>query len=354
MTSLSDRPRPRPSQKQLRKRLRTIRRQQVRKARVARRRLDQIHEQLPNRVRSIFDPLEPTFSRPTHHRFVLLALAAILTLGGRTITNLLRILGALAPGHPSSYHRVFSRDRWSLSRLARRYVTAVLGRFVPGGPILLAGDDTVTEHPGPHVYGKGRHRDPVRSTHSYTAFRWGHKWVVLALLVPVPWATRRWALPLLVALYRPKEENQNHGRRHKTPPQLLGQMVRVLMRWFPDRTFVATADGNYATHELAELAARNPRQLTLVSLFYANANLVEPAPAYSGKGRPRVKGKDLPRPAEVVEGTTRRQALERRLVRRGPTPGRGRDRDRALVQEGPSPGGVALGVRPRQERDAPG
>ena len=43
-----------------------------------------------------------------------------------------------------------------------------------------------------------------------------------------------------------------------------------------------------------------------------------------------------------------------RLVRRGPTPGRGRDRDRTLVQERPSPGGVALGLRPRPERNAPG
>ncbi len=151
---------------------------------------------------------------------------------------------------------------------------------------------------------------PERSTHSYTAFRWGHKWVVLALLVPVPWATRRSALPLLVALYRPKEENQKHEKRHKTPPQLLGQLVRILMRWFPDRKFIVTADGNYATHELAELAARTTQRLTLVSLFYPNANLVEPPPAYAGKGRPRVKGNDLPNPAEVVEGTPQRQILD--------------------------------------------
>src|SRR5512135_2934348 len=310
MVTLTDRPRKRLSPKQLRQWLRTARRQQARKARVARRRLEQIHDQLPKQVRAIFDPLEPAFSRPIHRRFVLLALAAILTLGGRTITNLLRVLGILAPGHPSTYHRVFSRDRWSLSPLARRYVAAVLARFVPHGTIFLAGDDTVTEHPGPHVYGKGRHRDPVRSTRAYTAFRWGHKWVVLALLVPVPWATRRWALPVLIALYRPKEDNQTRGRRHKTPPRLLGQLVRVLMRWLPDRTLVVTADGNYATHELAELAARAPKRLTLVSLFYPNANLVEPPPEYAGRGRPRVKGQDLPDPAEVVEGTRERQALE--------------------------------------------
>ena len=309
MDSTANRPRKRPSPKQNRERLRGMRREHARMARVARRRLERINDQLPKQVRSIFDPLEPAFSRPIHRRFVLLALAAILTLGGRTITNLLRVLGILAPGHPSSYHRGFSRDRWSLSPLARRYVAAVLARFVPSGTVVLAGDDTVTEHPGPHVHGKGRHRDPVRSTHTYTAFRWGHKWVVLTVLVSVPWATRRWALPLLVALYRTKDENLKCGRRHKTPAQLLGQMVRILKRWFPDRTFIVTADGGYASHELAELAARTRRKWTLVSLFYSDAHLVEPPPPYSGTGRPRIKGEDLPSPAEVVEKTTQRQTL---------------------------------------------
>lgn len=309
MATVTRRPSKRLSQRQTRELLRTVRREQARKARVARRRLERIHDQLPKQVRTIFDPLAPAFSGLVHRRFVLLALAAILTLGGRTITNLLRVLGILAPGHPSTYHRVFSRDRWSLSPLARRYVAAVLTCFVPQGTILLAGDDTVTEHPGPHVYGKGRHRDPVRSTHTYTAFRWGHKWVVLTVLVPVPWATRRWALPLLVALYRPKEENLKRKQRHKTPAQLLGQMVRILKRWFPDRTFVVTGDGNYNSHELAELAARTLRKWTLVSLFYPDANLFEPPPPYSGSGRPRVKGKKLPSPAEVVGNTKQRQTL---------------------------------------------
>src|SRR5262245_56728900 len=309
MAILTVRPHKRLSPKQIRQQLRCLRRQQARKARVARQRLERIHDQLPRPVRTIFDPLEPAFSQPVHRRFVLLALAAILTLGGRTITNLLRVLGFLAPGHPSSYHRVFSRDRWSLSPLARRYVAAVLARFVPRGTIFLAGDDTVTEHPGPHVYGKGRHRDPLRSTHTYTAFRWGHKWVVLTVLVPVPWAKRRWALPLLAALYRPKDENGNRRQRHKTPAQLLGQMVRILRRWFPDRTLVVTADGNYASHELAERAARAPRKWTLVSLFYPDANLFDPPPPYSGTGRPRVKGKKRPSPAEVVETTKHRETL---------------------------------------------
>jgi DDE superfamily endonuclease len=310
MASITDRTRKRLSQKQLDQRLRSARRQQAAKARAARRQLDRIHQQLPGPVHTLFDPLRPAFTRPTHHRFLLLAVAAILTLGGRSIANLLRCLGPLAPGHPSSFHRVFSSRRWSCWSLARRFAGVVLARFVPRGPIELAGDDTVIEHPGKKVYGKGCHRDPVRSTGSYTAFRWGHKWVVLALLVRFPFTTRRWALPLLMALYQPEEQNHRQGRRHKTPPQLLRQMLLVLVRWFPQRKFVCAADGNYASHELAELSARYPRRLTFVSKFYPNANLVAPPPAYSGKGRPPVKGKKLPGPAEVVRQAPRRQRLE--------------------------------------------
>src|SRR5262249_6640841 len=125
MSTVTDRPHARLTPKQLRQRLRTRRRRQARKARAGRRQLQGLHEQLPKHVLTTLLPLEPTFSRPVHRRFILLALAAILALGGRTITNLLRVLGGLAPGHSCSDHRVFSRDRWSLASLARSYASAV-------------------------------------------------------------------------------------------------------------------------------------------------------------------------------------------------------------------------------------
>jgi DDE superfamily endonuclease len=284
---------------------RAYRRRLAQKARAARRQIDRNSQRLPKPVQTVFEPLAPALTRPTYQRLVLLALAAILTVGGRTIANLLRTLGALAPGHSSSYHRALSHRRWSSRRLARRYIAAVLARFAPRGPVALAGDDTVTEHPGAQVYGKGCHRDPVRSTHSFTAYRWGHKWVVLALLVRFPFCRRQWALPLMVALYRPEAKGIDgvSQRAHKTPVDLLGQMLRILIRWSPDRTFICCADGNYAAHELAEVAAADPRRLTFVSKFYAEANLFESPPPYSGHGRPRVKGRELPKPAQVVHDT---------------------------------------------------
>jgi DDE superfamily endonuclease len=303
---------PRPSRGQKRRLSREQRRQAARRAGLSRRQFKRISGRLPEPVRTVFEPLAKALTRPTSQRLVLLALAAILTIGGRTIANLLRYLGALAPGHPSSYHRALSHRRWSARRLTRRYIAAVLDHFAPDGPVELAGDDTVTEHPGAKVYGKGCHRDPVRSTHSFTTYRWGHKWVVLASLVRFPFSRRRWALPLWVVLYRPEEKGVDgvSRRAHKTPVDLLAQMLRILIRWFPDRRFICSADGNYAAHELAELAAAHPQRLTFVSKFYPHANLFAPPPPYSGRGRPPEKGKELPDPACVVGATSRGSLLD--------------------------------------------
>jgi hypothetical protein len=251
--------------------------------------------------------LAGALTRPTFLRFVVLALAAILTIGGRTVCKLLRTLGVLAPGHPSSYHRVFCKRRWSSWRLAQGLARWVFDHLVPEGRVLLIGDDTVDEHPGAKVFGKGCHRDPVRSTHSYTAFRWGHKWVVLAVLVRFPFTHRQWALPLLVALYHSEADDDKAGRRHKTPARLLRQLCCVLLRWFRQRQFVLSGDNNYGSHEMARFASRRDGRLHLVSKFYPDANLFELPPPYSGHGRPRVKGQELAKPEQVVAGAGRTQ-----------------------------------------------
>ena len=224
MTNLTHRPRKRLSREQLENSSGLYAASRPRKPARARRDLAHIHQQLPKPARALFDPLAPAFRQPTHHRFVLLAVAAILTLGGHTDLQSAPLPGrAWPPDIPpvitaSSPAPLGAPGIWRADS-----PPAVLSRFAPQGVIELAGDDTVAEHPGPKVYGKGCHRDPVRSTHSFTAFRWGHKWVVLALLVRLPFTTRRWALPLLMALYQSEEENRRQGRRHKTPPQLLRQ-----------------------------------------------------------------------------------------------------------------------------------
>ena len=305
---------------------------------------------IPSFARPVLDQFAPVFLHPTYQRFLVLLVAAILTTGRRTVSNLLRTVPGLAPGDPSSYHRVFSKRRWSTFQLARLLTKFILDHYVPTGPIFLAGDDTVDEHRGAKVHGKSCHRDPVRSTHSFTASRWGHKWVVLTILVPFSFAPRPWALPVLVVLYRGADKTQAKGPtktkakrkgkgksqgkkvkdktqakakqracrkaqaampRHKTPSELMRQLLAVLIHWFPDRQFVFAGDGGHGTHALARFAHRHQRPLSLVSLFYPNASLYNPPPVVVGKrkGRPRKKGAKRPAPEAVVAETSERTAL---------------------------------------------
>lgn len=260
---------------------------------------------VPDFAVPVLSMLQPTFSTPTYHRFLVLMLGAILTTGRQTITNILRTVHPYAKGHISSYHRVFSQRRWSAWVLARLLIAFLLDHVVPPGPVLLAGDDTVAERPGPHVFGKGRHRDGVRSTHSYTAYRWGHKWVVVAVLVKLPFAVRPWALPVLVALYRDPAWDQAHGTRHKTPAHLARLLLARMVRWFPERQFIFVGDSGYGTSETARFCRKHERHLRLVSKFYGDAALYEPPPPRTRHtmGRPRVKGQKLASPEQVVANT---------------------------------------------------
>lgn len=255
---------------------------------------------LPPQLAPLLVEFAPAFTRPTYRRFVVLAFAAILTTGRRTVANLLRTVGATAPGHPSSYRRVLSAARWSALQLACILTRCLVAALLPGGPIPLVGDDAVDGHPGPRVYGKARHRDPVRSSHGYTAWRYGHKWVVLAVLVRFPSATRPWALPVRGALYRSAEEDRREGRRHRTPAQLMRRLLDAMLRWFPGRHFLFVGGSGFGTHELARYVARR-RRMELVSKLHPDAGLYEPPPPYGGKGRPRAKGDRLPTPRRAVE-----------------------------------------------------
>ena len=252
---------------------------------------------LPPEAQPLQDALAPAFSRPTLRRFLILAGSAILTVGRRTVANLLRTAAPLAAGHPTTYQRVLSSASWSAMRLACGTCRLVLTLVPADRPVPLVGDDTVESHPGRKVYGKARHRDPVRSSHGYTAWRYGHKWVVLAVLVRFPWATRPWALPVLVDLYRSEEDDRLRGRPHRTPAQIMATLLRVLLLKFPDRRFVFVGDAGYGTHGLARFCHRHRRRLTLVSKLHPEANLFEPPGPYGGNGRPRVKGAALPKPS---------------------------------------------------------
>src|SRR5215218_9485099 len=259
---------------------------------------------LPPEAHALVQVLALHFASPTYQRFSALMVAALVTTGRRTVANLLRTLRHLASGHRTDYQRVLSRAPWSGLALGCALMRFVLDRLLPAGPVMLVGDDTVDGHKGKCVYGKARHRDAVRSSHSYTAWRYGHKWVVLAVLIKYPFATRPWALPVLIDLYRSEEDDRKRNRPHRTPARIMCVLLRVLLIRFPSRTFVFAGDAGYGTHEVTRFCQRHCDRLTLVGKLHPDANLFDPPPPYAGKGRPRVKGARLPKPRQAVATAT--------------------------------------------------
>jgi hypothetical protein len=264
---------------------------------------------IPSAAYSIFMSFSIAFTKPTYQRILPLAVGALLTRGRQTITNILWTMRGLVPGHSSTYHRVFSRARWSLWPLGKTVATAIL-RLIPADePILVPMDDTTAQHRGKHVYGKGCHHDAVRSAHKQVVFRWGHRWIVLAISMKFPFTSRHWALPVLAALYRPEDLDQAEGRQHKTAPHLARQLMAVLIHWFPERKFVFLGDGGYASHDLARFCHRHRQHATLVSRFYGDARLYTlPFKPDRSVGRPRTKGRKLPTPAQEVARKPRARA----------------------------------------------
>lgn len=258
---------------------------------------------LPKAAEPLVSAFSVAFTRPTFQRVTLLIVGAILSLHHRTVTAMLRAVGPLAKGHWSDFHRVLCCRVWSTWPLGKVLAAMVLELIPLEEPVVVPVDDTNPQHKGKRVYGKGCHHDACRSTHSHMVWVWGHKWVTLAINVKFPFASRPWALPVLCALYRPEELNRTEGRRHKTPIRLAMQLIATLIHWFPERKFIVVGDGGYASHELARFCHRHREHVTLISRFHPQANLYEaPVNRRSRKGgRPRIKGRRLPKPQDAVK-----------------------------------------------------
>ncbi len=75
---------------------------------------------LPPAMEKVTCALAPAFTKPAHARVCVLLTAAILTVGSRTISNILRTAGSLVPGHCATWHRILSRAKFWHWRVATR------------------------------------------------------------------------------------------------------------------------------------------------------------------------------------------------------------------------------------------
>jgi hypothetical protein len=243
----------------------------------------------------VLEAFRPEFTPRTWARVVTLIFGTILARGRRTVASALRQMGLQDEPHFSSYHQVFNRAAWSPRRVARRLLSAAISAFVPEGVgLTFAIDETLERRWGRKIRIRGHYRDPLASSKERSVSTGGIRWIVLALVVTVPWASRPWALPILSLPCPTPKVSLKLGRRHKTIAERARQMIACLRRWLPDIDLTVVGDSAYSVIELG-LACRR-RGVGLIAPLRLDARLFAPAPerAPGTVGRPRVAGDRLP------------------------------------------------------------
>ena len=131
----------------------------------------------------------------------------------------------------SSYHQVFNRAARSPRKVARRLLSALIAAFVPRGiGLTFAIDETLERRWGRKIRIRGHYRDPLASSKERSVSASGIRWIVLALVVTVPWASRPWALPILSLPSPTPKVSTKLGRRHKTIAEHARRMIACLRR----------------------------------------------------------------------------------------------------------------------------
>jgi DDE superfamily endonuclease len=269
----------------------------------------------PAEVSAVLAAFAPLFTEPSWRRAQALVCGVLLAPANRTVTAALRALGlAQQPGF-QTYHRLLNRARWSARQAAGVLLKLLVAAFVPAGPVIIGLDDTVERRRGRKLTARAIYYDAARSSKACFQKTSGLRWMCVALLVPVHWAARVWALPFLTALC-PSERYGPYvrrGRRHKPLVERARGLLGQVRRWLPERALIVVADTSYAALDLLAWCARQARPITVITRLRLDAALYAPAPVRrpGQRGRRRLKGQRLRKLTErLQDGRTRWQTCQ--------------------------------------------
>lgn len=265
----------------------------------------------------LLQPLAAAMTSPSFTNFTTLVTGWVFT-PRRTVTGMIVAARAVGTKHHSALHRFFARASWSLDQLglivlgmilAVHDAVAASGRGPSDAPILLAIDDTLARKRGAKTFGVGMHRDALLSSQRTTVVNWGHNWVVLAVLIQLPWRPgHTFALPVLFRLYLNQAAATRHRRVYRTRPQLAVQMLDVVCSANKNKRFHAIADSAYGGQSVLN---HLPVNCDLTSRLVMDARLYDAAPARKPcqMGRPRIRGQRLVSPEQMLRRRLQRREL---------------------------------------------
>lgn len=258
---------------------------------------------------------ESCFRAPSYRRFVTLMSGWLLCIGPHTVTGVMRAAGVADRDH-SGFHRFFSRGIWSPRQVGLVVLSIALKLVAPDARVTLTLDDTLARHTGKRIAGAGMHRDPLLSTGARPFFHFGHNWVVLAIAVTLPWG-KTYSLPFWAILYRTVKTAKKEGVPHLKKTDFAAKMLKDLAKHLPKRRFLVFADNAYVNRSVVR---ELPENVHLVGRGRMDAALYGAPNKPRGRGRPPIRGKRLPTPAQrAAKGRWRKLTVtiygKRALVR---------------------------------------
>src|SRR5438876_7120495 len=186
---------------------------------------------LPDPIREVLTVFRPLFTAPTWRKLMVLLTGTLLAQGRRTVAAALRSTGNEMAGNWSSFHQVCNRARWSPLAVSRQLLLLIVETFVPAGASVdLVIDETLERRWGSKISKRGHYRDSALSSRERSVSSPGLRWIVMAVVVTLPWTKQRWALPFLCVLATTPEVSAALGKRHKTVGMWARQMVKVVRR----------------------------------------------------------------------------------------------------------------------------
>ncbi|MFF7646863.1 transposase [Streptomyces canus] len=243
---------------------------------------------VPASLLAVLGALRGSFTSPTFSTFAALVTGLIANTGRGTVTGML--LGANLTRHWSHdrAHSFFSRARWEPQTLGASLSHLVVRSLVPDGtPLTVAVDDTLFKRREKKVFGAAWQHDG--SAAGRDGIGYGTCFVVLGLIVDLPFLPRPVCLPVAARLHRPKGE--------QTKVELAASMIRFLAACHWGRRIDVVADAAYHGKALRDL----PVSVTFTTRLPSHAVLYRLAPPPTGRrGRPRLKGDRLGTPAELA------------------------------------------------------
>jgi hypothetical protein len=237
------------------------------------------------------------FARPESFAvFQPVVVAWILCLRCRTLTEVWQLTGLGPKMHFDAIYSLFASAKWDWDEIGVLLCLLLLTHLAPFGLVSLAVDDTLCHKRGKRIAFGGIFLDPVLSTRSRKILRFGLNYVVVALIVHLPFRPDRYfALPILWRVFR-KKGQEGHCKR----TELAARLVRHLALAIPARSFCLVADCAYIN---ATVLKDLPDNVVVIGPLSKKAALyLPPTPKLEGqKGAPRKKGLRLPTPAQLLE-----------------------------------------------------